>query len=319
VAIIASQTTPTNFGDCGYAIKQLLVTAGWSVLESGTGSAGAGSGVYNATGDAITTGALMNNTNAWFRIRSPLGASGPQFVFQNANNGGGYNIWFTCYGVSSAGNASTPTTLLNGSQIRQSSWTLFASTTSPVHRLFVAADNAAPYGFWFGQIPVGGGAVKGINVLAPLSVTNPGDVTPYMVVSGLSSSSMLVADLASYASAYSGHLNFGYIPGTTNCTIIPGFLPTNQSYFGGALNLASSTSYAGGYGADPITGKDALFPIMYARSLALTLPCWKGVTSFFRLKGTIRGNADTATVATPSDYIHMGDVVLPWDGSVPVL
>jgi hypothetical protein len=321
VAIIASQSTPATCGDALFNIKALLKLAGWIVAESGTGSAGTGSGVYNASGDALTTAALMTNQNAWFRIRSPLGSgTGPEFLFQNGtSNNGQIDLWFTCYGVSAPGTSSTLPTLVNGAEVRdKASSAQFDSNGT--YRLWVAADNAAPYGFWYGCVPIGGGAVRGLASLSPLSTVNVGDPNPYIFSSAHYNLAYPWSNVALATAGVNNATNIGYLPppSATNIQIIPGFIPNNQNFIGGGLTLAATTS-GGGYGTDPITGKDALFPIMFARSLAISLPTWKGVTTWMRWKGTARTNGDTGTLVTARDLIHMGDVVLPWDGSVPVL
>lgn len=322
MAILASQTTPTTCGDALFALKALLVSAGWTVGSSGTGSAGAGSGVYNGSGDAITTAALMKNQGAWFRIVSPLGASGPQYIFQNNQSGvgtdnGQINVWVTCYGIAGAGTASVPNAFTSGAQIRAAS-SLSTFGSNGTYRFWCAADNAAPYGFWFGAIPIGGGAMAGVNVLAPLSAFNVGDPTPYVFLTNPSNTAATWQTVSVPGNTLTTAGVYAYLPLTTTLTGTIGFLPVNQAFQGGALTLAA-TSSGGGYGVDPITGKDALFPIMFARSLSITLPSWKGVTTFARWKGTVRTNGDTATLNSPRDLIHTGDLVLPWDGSVPIL
>lgn len=322
MAIIASQTTPGTCGDALFSLKALLVSAGWTVGSSGTGDLGAGSGVYDGSGDAITTAALMKNRGAWFRIVSPLGASGPQYIFQNGQSGvgtdsGQINVWVTCYGIAGAGTASVPNAFTSGIQIRAAA-SLSTFGSNGTYRFWCAADNAAPYGFWFGTIPIGGGVMAGVNVLAPLSASNVGDVTPYVVLTNPSNTNATWQNVATPGNTLTTAGVYAYIPLTTNITGTVGFLPTNQTFIGGGLTLAATTS-GGGYGTDPITGNDALFPIMFARSLSVGLPSWKGVTTFAKWKGTTRTNGDTATVVSSRDHIHVGDLVLPWDGSVPVL
>lgn len=318
MAILANQSNPAKVGNALFSLKTLLVSAGWTVASSGTGSSGSGSGVYNGSGDAITTGALMTNPNAWYRIVSPLGASGPQYTIQNGPSiFGEAALSVTCYGVSGAGTASNPNPLTSGLQIRSNAVSTLPNDGTP-YRFWCAADNAAPYGFWFGAIPFGGGTMSGVNVLAPLSTTNAGDVTPYTFLSNVSNQNPTWQTVSTPANTSSGSGAYTYIPFTTSLSGTIGFLPTNQSFVGGGITLAA-TSSGGGFGVDPITGKDALFPIMFARSLAVAPAGWKGVTTFARWKGTIRTNGDTATLNTPRDLIHIGDLVLPWDGSVPIL
>lgn len=320
MATITSQTTPNTTGAILIAIKTLLVSAGWTVAQSGTGSSGAGSGVYNPSGDSVTTTALLNNPDAWFRIVSPLGASGPQFCFQRGSGTTDARITYSAFGVSVAGTASTIPTMTSQITLRSPGFDAWPpSFVSSLYRLWVAADNAAPYGFWFNLIQVGGGNMASGLALIPMSTFTPGDTNPYIVACNDSASSWRANNLFITSSSPTTNSVVGYLPTTSSVVTIPAFVPSNQNYFGGSVNAIASTVGAGGFGSDPITGKDVLFPIQFIRPVTLGTAAWKGATSFMRWKGTLRANGDTATVTTPRDFIHIGDTVLPWDGSVPLI
>ncbi len=63
-------TTPANGASAMLRFQQGLTTAAWVCESSGTGSSGAGSGVYNSSGNSCTTAALIANPAAWTRWRS---------------------------------------------------------------------------------------------------------------------------------------------------------------------------------------------------------------------------------------------------------
>lgn len=79
VNILISNVANTGAAEVLYYLKNTLVGAGWTVLSSGTGTAG----TYNATGDSISSVAIMNTANAWFRITDP--ATSREYVMQRGS------------------------------------------------------------------------------------------------------------------------------------------------------------------------------------------------------------------------------------------
>jgi hypothetical protein len=76
VNILVASVTSTGAADMLYYLKTTLVSAGWTVLSSGTGTGG----TYNSSGDSISSATVMNNANAWYRITDP--ASVREYVMQ---------------------------------------------------------------------------------------------------------------------------------------------------------------------------------------------------------------------------------------------
>lgn len=76
VNILVASVSTTGAADMLYYLKTTLVSAGWTVLSSGTGTAG----TYNSTGDSISSATVMNNANAWYRITDP--AAVREYVMQ---------------------------------------------------------------------------------------------------------------------------------------------------------------------------------------------------------------------------------------------
>lgn len=79
VNILISSVSTTGAAEVLYHLKTTLVTAGWVVLSSGTGTGGS----YDASGDSISSVAVMNTANAWFRITDP--ASAREYVMQRGS------------------------------------------------------------------------------------------------------------------------------------------------------------------------------------------------------------------------------------------
>ena len=73
-------------------------------------------------------------------------------------------------------------------------------------------------------------------------------------------------------------------------------------------------------GTNPYNNNDDLFPIVFARSANQgTVTGYKGVSSMMKWNGTLRSIGDTQAQNTVRDRIIMGDLSLPWDGSVPAI
>ena len=65
------------------------------------------------------------------------------------------------------------------------------------------------------------------------------------------------------------------------------------------------------------TGANMLFPVTYARRTAVSSPHgWSGITKFIRWSGTTNTKGDTVG---SKDWIIIGDVAVPWDGSTTPL
>lgn len=80
VNILISNVANTGAADVLYNLKTTLVSAGWTVLSSGTGFGGS----YNASGDSITSATVMNTASAWYRITDP--ATSREFVMQRGGS-----------------------------------------------------------------------------------------------------------------------------------------------------------------------------------------------------------------------------------------
>jgi hypothetical protein len=106
---------PISDGEAIWKLKELLVTAGWVVRNSGTGTGA----VYNAAGDAHAPGGPYAGTldlaTSWFVIRQPVTATPRrEFLFFRPNTTHGvWRIFYSSDGTGFTGgapNATTPPT-----------------------------------------------------------------------------------------------------------------------------------------------------------------------------------------------------------------
>lgn len=316
MAFVFNKSTPATGAVAVYEFKELLKTAGWTILSSSDGT------TYNDAGDQITTGASgaggMANNSAWFRIQSPVGAGGQQFILQR---GTGNTAWklkrsrtsgFTGGSPSAtqAPSATDEITILGGGTDASPSFaTWFAA--DGLYRWNVGADNAAPYGFWAGSFPTGGGNPAAFFCLDPLFSTSATDADQYwMHVSVTGQNGCAVTSINSESGTSTSFRNLSQIISTS-----PG---SSYAEFPGLIfNLSATQIIPNGIPTNPISVKDEAFPIILARRSAIATPGYKGITTLMRWTGVARTTGDTLTLTTTRDRIIYRDISVPWDGSVP--
>ena len=324
MAIISStNSTPTDSSTAMYDLKTTLVSAGWTVSQSGTGTAG----TYNSSGDSITSAAVLATANAWFmlEITPPGGIARQAFFFQNGNNNREWRILWSGDGSSIAtdGSATAFPTVTNGVYVRGSSGgydTQFLPTNASYY-WNVIADNAAPYGFWFAAIPFSPNYAASGMIFDPLTAVSSGDTSPYVTFACYTDGSTgyfgSLYNSESSRTGTSAAFLTGYVASTTSGATVkefPMFQPYATTDQGNRLLLNNSS-------VNPITGYDESYPVMYARSANASGgdTGWKGVSTFLRIKGISRSFGDTYSVTTTRDRFSANGLSLPWDGSVPVL
>jgi hypothetical protein len=85
---------------------------------------------------------------------------------------------------------------------------------------------------------------------------------------------------------------------------------------------ASSLTFItrGPAGTNSFNNNDDLFPMVYIRGANQGSPAgYKGVGTVMKWNSVLRSIGDTQAQNTVRDRIIMGDVSLPWDGSVPAI
>jgi hypothetical protein len=314
--VFSTNNAPSTHYEAVYQLKAALLAAGWTVLSSGTGSSGAGSGVFGA-GDLLTTLALASNPNCWFVMQSPAGAGGPSFGWQNRGSAQTWSIAFDP--ISGWGAAASPTDLpvsatrewIMGDATFSANWFVQGNAT---YSWNICADNAAPYPFWVGSIQFGGGVSYGGMMFEAVQGAPAGDSRPY-IVTIYGNNNQFGDGLGAPAGRgpFAGNCIIAYDPALVSgiSELTPGFYWQNG--YGQTLQDQSPMN--------PITGKDELYPVLYAR-IATAGGAWqgyKGLGVMALRAGTVRAIGDTYSVAGVRDRIRLSATLsLPWDGSVPV-
>lgn len=313
MAFTFSKTTPTTAAVAMYELKERLKTAGWTVRASSDAT------TYNSTGDQITSGATgaggFGNTNAWFRIQRPDGVA--EFTFQKGSTAATIRIKYSYaakFTGGSPGATQTPSatdeTVVWGGGTDASPTYATAFSSDNTYRWNVGADSATPYGWWAGSFTNGGSNPNAAMIYDPLTGTEPTDGHIHLFYISISNS--LLTTGMSVESWSSGTFKaISTVPAVTPATVLDWTALTYNS--GASLTIPNSQP------TNPLSSKDEVIPIIWARRVGIATPGYKGVGSLMRWTGTSRTTGSTLTYNTTRDRIIYGHVSLPWDGSVPTV
>lgn len=305
--------------DAVVMLKDLLKSVGWTVLSSGDGTN------YNPAGDLITHGGSgaggLGNTNAWFRIARPAGGL-PELSFQRVVNDSSFRIKMARAPMNAGAPSATqtPTTAVAtdeiiilgaGTDAAPSGSAFGFNTNDGNQNVKAAADDAAPYGFWMAgrETANAQAATTALCVFDPLIDTIPGDAFTYWMKAGA------VAPTVGVLSSATAVNQFTYVASATPSTavIMPSLNYLGNSVVGNASRIVTTSE-----------GRFRLLPVVFARRAGVANPGYKGVSTMLRwLTPSMGSGGGTGTnwvglsVLRPYDYIALGDVALPWNGTRP--
>lgn len=307
-----------------FNLKELLKSAGYVVLSSGTGT----SGTYNASGDDITnsgtgTGGMARN-RAWFRLRSPDGVN--EWLFQRDNTNQSWRVLHNLGGAGFVGGSpSEAVTPDSANQVgcfgggTGESPTFAGSTFLGDSTFYTKAlvDNAAPYGWWAsGLIQVNSLPGTGF-VWDPIAGHHPEDSFNFVFYGSGGNASPVGTFAINYglsngAVSASREFVLTRLPSTTlgaalHCGVI---CPVDNSNLKFANFESSPTT---GVSSNPITSKEFTFPVMYGRNNAVSASHFKGISTMMRFRTTNRSTGSVLDFGSGNYGVVMRDFILPWD------
>jgi len=318
---------PTLF----FFLKETLVAAGFTVPSSSDGSS-------LSAGDIINTSADLNNNNAWFIVRQPQSATSShggvqrEYAFQRGTTSRTWRAKYS-YSASFTGSANATTmptaadeVRLIGSELPSFAFDSNTLLTDGTYRLNIAVDQEPPHSFYWVTFPNGGGDPGNcLLVDGMLSGTfAPGDNDPY--VQYWADISVLSGEVSTGGPALSITASAITSPA---CWTRKG--ESDEVY--GGIGLLIYTLYdtlqrefVDGCGTtNGHNGKDDLLPAIWFRS-ANSNPTgpggYKGVSSLLKIpSGPDRSTGDTysTTASGSKDFIRLGDMALPWNGTDPTI
>lgn len=300
MAYVGTTNVPANntSGLALYTIKETLKLAGWSVLASGTGTAGS-----TAASDLITTGTgtaigSFARASAWVRIREPSGAGGREYILQNGNADNSVNViikYSRATGFTSGGTATVAPTTGGGDGVMfvgtgtdaapvQATW-LPGAATGYYHA--VASDVAVNgvYGWWWYGYVAGGGTARMIGTEA---------VSPGSTAATDQDPSVRYQD------------NLSALSGGNTVDWWQGYGLSGATYItAGSLGIAFSDRSGTQIiqprftGLDPYTGKVPMFSAIFGKTNVMP----KGYSTEAALFGTAQNAQDTFNLASAQPKI----------------
>lgn len=295
-----------------YATKELLKAAGYGVLSSGDGTTlFAGDGITHAGAGA----GGMNNSRSWVRVQAPAamaprrewillrGSSGDRFAWIQVSAEDGF--------VGGAPSGDTPPTATDAANIvgttTAGGLVFSVASTFTYH---IGADDAAPFS-WYAIMMVNGTGVAAGSIIFEPMVTGSfpvGDDDPAVYFAGTGAWS----DVSQWGSVGTGPRGWYQKDlGGESFVSMVGFAYST----GGAGQMVPNNT-----GTNPYDSDDNTFPVPYGRSAGMaTQVGWKGFGASLRWLGTSRANMVTLSLLAVRDRVIVGPLVLPWNGSVPVI
>jgi len=329
---LTTTATTNNTADMFYYLKQTLKQAGWTVTKSSDGV------TVNASGDRITnfittggnTSGSMYNSGAWYVLQAPgavAGATRQICVQRTATGANVFSIWYSYNSgfTLTAGSATVAPTASDSILIVNNTYFTYNGTAATC-RFSIAADNAAPYGWYMFNFLAGSGGIFSSLVFEPMmtGTYNSSDNDPYIIYTPCAANSypttpMAVAGLTGLAlNLCAGSWYKKSAGSVASASELGSYVATPALSYSSAVGVA----IPGLVGANPYSGKDNVFPIPYARRSGWASSVgWKGIGTLMKWPGTTRSTGDTLSVSATGakDYIIVGDVALPWNGSTPTV
>lgn len=339
---------PVTAAEAVFRLKELLKSAGWTIQASSDGTNF--SNTAGNTNDQITSSTEMGNLNAWFVIKQPAIGSGTgapghrQLAFRKSSATEG--SWTVTYIPLNSTNTAAQAPTVAGTATALPTYTsvydvcgtypstagTWFSTTANTYRTSIAADNAAPYGFYMFSYLVSSGSAAtagGCLIFDPLTSYDASDVDPYAFycpsptngILDVSSSSATAASVMPTTHNRSAPAKLLYkstlYEAWRNVSMLV-YCSHDSSSTAGLINFPNASS------TNPHTAEDDLLPVPYGRpasntSTVFTPPNgFMGISTLLKYAGVSRSTGSPLTVSTTRDYISVVDVVFPWDGSVPL-
>lgn len=306
-----------------FDLKQLLVSVGgWIVQSSSDGT------TFDPNGDVIVSGGggpggLANN-NAWFRISSGDGAI--EWTLQRGPNTTSWRVKLgrAAFDAGTPGPTQTPQTVdPNDSMVVVGAGTdavpqfgQLMGGGDGATRVKAAVDDANS-SFYFAGFPSGGGNPTAAFILERMALHEPRDQFPFVMYSPVNDR-FVNGGLSGQTTSISGQSTFSPDgtdrPPLTNGTGGRGITALRYSDGSGTTMVPNNSP------VDPITGAHSIWTMAVAR-LAQGVTgnaMYKGVYQLMRWNG-VPGSAtgDTYSLDSPRDRIVIGDINLPWNGTVP--
>jgi len=330
--------TPTSNAEFVYDIKEVLKSAGWTVISSSNGS------TFNDT-DLITSPAVLTGGNLrWFIVQEPGGSGGREWCWQRGSNNAQWRVKISptqgfkggAPSVSQVPSATDETVIQGGGSDASPSWNstlsreLFYLHGEGQYTTHIVADDTPhgpagnqAYSFWAATVintndprlfiiqePLATGSYPPL--VGTRTATVDGDADPVIYTCRgttdfgfrpLFSTSTWYFDDPNYAFFYYFH---SYSSGVNN-----GFVPANDIMLGNNAAPEMSTT--------PSSRQDVTLPIYIGRqagpasgyNLVGSQVGYKGCLNSIK-RSSIGRSVGTTMTTSERTYMYMGSLLFPW-------
>jgi len=324
----SSNVASTSCVDIIFKFKEFMKTAsplgpGWTVEMSGQGT----TGTYSGSGDVLTSTSVFFD-KYWFVLKAPTGNR--EILIQGESSGSFVNLYIMY--SKSAGftggdvivRATATDEVCAFGRYDNTVWGLyrgaafFSTSYFPVYiHMWGDDSNEHSFGLYCRKqgITTSTGCNNGLFIMDKCLNTNAIDIDNVAFIGFKGGDAVTEANL-----------NKTY--NITDTSGIRTFLSSrnNQNVFEIICPLGLYPSSGArfcplGMGTDVVTSKDYTFPIILSncgRNEVLN-PYYKGFFENIMWQGANRTKTSTLTINTTNDYLVVDEVVIPWDGSTPVV
>lgn len=299
MAYLEDLTTPATGDAAMKRLKDRLVAAGWTVAASGDGRL-----AYEAAGDAITADSGANSldaSGAWMRLRPGSGTRELLII-----RGGASTTWTVRYSAAGFSGGSPPSATTAPTAADQQNL-ISAAQLLPAdggYRWLVCAEDAAPWHFWAGAIPTGGGAPRTLVGLWPMREGSypSADPEPYVVMARYEGTNVATSIRLGQNSIGPN----GFVAGAWRNTLFT--ILYTQSYGSAVGVLGAATS-----------GEELPAEILVAAPEIST-----GARGYVRDARSVMTTTTTSPHGTHLEqgsryWVRIGDLWLPWGSTPPAL
>lgn len=306
----AVNLTPADGGAAMYELKQLLLTAGWTVVRSTDN-------VSVANTDLWVSAAIANTAAVWMILQKPGSTNQLAIHRQGSENGWRFYVSRDGFDTSGATGSTTalpgPVTLGDLQYLQPAFWYSSTQFLPPggTYRYHIVADNAAPYSFWSAAYAIGGGNPYGILCYDPIlsGTEGTGDTDPYSWILGHGANGYYAFNISNLNYSTYGHAKSYLVDATVPANFV-------SMAYSCPMTISASGSYTfafpGGTGTNPYTSNEDMVQALILRHSTYTAPVgYKGISTLIRFVGSNRATGDTITVGADT-WIVMQNVALPW-------
>jgi hypothetical protein len=334
--------TPASYGLALYQMISTMLAAGWTMVMSSDGTT-SGAGVHVTSGSSGAGG--LANTGAWVVMQQPAGNVAPyagtrQIMLQVSNTTGNAIrcVYSRAAGFTGGTATQSPTAtderfVAGGGTPASPTYYTWSNGSPPAMRFECMADDGTagskmPFAVYAVDFATGGGISHGGFLFDPVSNYETGDSDPYVLMWGQNGGAWV--NTSDFAASSGGPVTDatkeGNSSGYAKCWNNPSALNSLPAVFYSTQGLVpaegSTQTAVANMGTSPTTGNDINVPVIWARcGNRGGTTGWKGVSMMCRYRGANRSSGTTISVsgAGAKDFIVVADLVLPWDGSAPVV